>query len=74
MHGLQWPIPDPVCGGPSRTGYRGQCLTQCVMGLISQATVACIWPSLTDLAAQATVNNNVHLSCAHQRPERLHDT
>ena len=19
-------------------------------------------------------NNNVHLSCAHQRPERLHDT
>ena len=70
-------MPDPVCGGPSRTGCRGQFLnsnsnskilfykkkfsssssgiglTPCVMGLVSQATVACIWPSLIDLAAQA---------------------
>ena len=28
----------------------------------------------TGSAAFLTSNNNVHLSCAHQRPERSHDT
>ena len=36
----QQPMPGPVCGGPSRTGYRCLCLAQSVMGLTARATVA----------------------------------
>ena len=33
-----------------------------------------ITPTVSDAQQHTGNNNNVRLSCAHQRPERLHDT
>ena len=33
-----------------------------------------VWPTENFLPCSSSNNNNVHLSCAHQRPERSHDT